>query len=103
LVAQIDRHPIVPIRDAHILGTVTIIIRGVVDEHADGSVLAAGAGDRRLKHVDVLQIALNKSWWAMSAGLHTFDQGHGGSGLYVDKGYLCVLGTEMLDDALTDS
>jgi hypothetical protein len=57
LMAQIDRHALVPIGGRHIGHAVTIVIGGIVDDDVDAAQLRLDLRHHRLNGFDVTQIA----------------------------------------------
>src|SRR4029077_9047186 len=77
LMAQIDRHALVPIVHRHILGAVAVVVAGVVHEYTDRPMLALRRRDGRAQILDLAQIAGDEIWGALTLGRDAGNQGPG--------------------------
>jgi hypothetical protein len=103
LVAQIDRHAVVPVGHRDVLGAVPVVVAGIVDERADRPVAGRHLGHRGAQALDIAQVAFDVARPGMAARGDPLDQGPRGLGRKVDEGDARTLGAEMLDQALADA
>src|SRR5207249_8768512 len=63
LMAQVDRHALVPVLRAHLRSLVTVVIGGIVDQDAGRAALALDLGKRLAERIQIGQVAMHEPGW----------------------------------------